>query len=142
VQEIEKIVQIRNEEVRIEEIERVIEKPVYVEVLKEIEKIVPYIEQSIIEVRVSTTEPAIQTEEKFTEVPTIIEKLRTANNEIPRIYEVEKIVEKLVPVPQLIELPVEVPIIVYINQIIEAIREKPFEIPIIHESIKEVNTIE
>ena len=67
-----------------------VEKPVMIEKIKEVEKIVPYVQESVKEVKVKITEPVVQIEQRFTEVPTIIEKVVKVNNEIPRIYEVER----------------------------------------------------
>lgn len=73
---------------RVEEVVTVVEKPVVREVIKEVERVVPYISETVKEVKVKVTEPAVQTVERFTEVPTIIEKVVAVNNEIPRVYEV------------------------------------------------------
>lgn len=134
--------QVRVEEARIEEVVTIVEKPVIREVLREIEKITPYISESIKEIQVKITEPVIQERERITQVQTILEKVVVINNEIPRVYEVERISEKLVTVPQIVELPIEIPIIVRVNQIIESIRERPVEIPIIHQEIQTVEVIE
>jgi hypothetical protein len=142
IQEVEKIVQVRAEEVRIEEVVTVVEKPVIQEVLREIEKITPYISETIKEVQVKVTEPFIQTNNVITEVPTIIEKVITVSNEVPRVYEVERLFEKIVTVPQIVELPIETPVLIRVNQIIESVRERPVEIPIIHQEVVEVPTIE
>jgi hypothetical protein len=133
IQEVEKIVQVRSEEVRIEEVVTVVEKPVFHEVLKEIEKIVPYISESIKEVKVNVNVPFAQNTNVIQAVPTIIEKVVVVNNDVPRIYEVERLFEKMVEVHQIVELPIETPVLVRVNQIIESIREKPIEIPIIHQ---------
>jgi hypothetical protein len=52
--------------VRIEEVVNIVEKPVIREVLKEIEKVVPYYQETIKEVKVKVTEPVIQVKEKLT----------------------------------------------------------------------------
>lgn len=54
----------------------------------------------------------------------------------------ERIQEKVVTVPQIVELPIEIPVITRINQVVESIRERPIEIPLVHQEIKEVQIIE
>lgn len=49
-QEIEKVIQVRIEEVRIQEVVQIVEKPIVRQVIKEVEKIVPYINEVIKEV--------------------------------------------------------------------------------------------
>lgn len=46
---------------RVEEVVTVVEKPVVREVIKEVERVVPYISENVKEVKVKVTEPAIQT---------------------------------------------------------------------------------
>ncbi len=142
VQEIETIVQVKVEDVRVEQIMGTIEKPVVREVIKEVEKITPYHSEVIKEIQTRITEPIVQTQDRIVEVPTIIEKLVTINNDVPKVYEIKQLEEKVVEVPRIVELPVEVPIIVKVNTFVERIVERPVEIPIIHETIKEIATIE
>ena len=47
---VEKIVQVKSEEVQIKEVTRTVEKAVIHERIKEVEKIVPYITEKIVEV--------------------------------------------------------------------------------------------
>jgi hypothetical protein len=58
----------------------VVEKPVFHEVLKEIEKIVPYISESIKEVQVTVSVPFAQNTNVIQAVPTIVEKVVTVSN--------------------------------------------------------------
>ena len=58
------------------------------------------------------------------------------------MYEIERLNEKVIQVPQIVELPVNNPIVVRVNSVVESIKEKAFEIPIIQQQIVEVPTIE
>lgn len=58
------------------------------------------------------------------EVPVYIEKVVAVNNDVPRVYEVERYHEKVHQVPQIVELFSEVPVIVKIPQIVESIVER------------------
>lgn len=58
------------------------------------------------------------------------------------MYEIERLNEKVIQVPQIVELPVNNPIVVRVNSVVECIKEKAFEIPIIQQQIVEVPTIE
>ena len=54
------------------------------------------------EVQTRVTEPAIQYQDRIVEVPTIIEKLVTVNNDVPRVYEIQQLEEKVVQVPHIV----------------------------------------
>jgi len=71
---LEKIVQVQVENVRIEEINSVVEKPVIVEKIKEVEKVVPYISEKIKEIELFKEKivPIKETVESFREVPTYV----------------------------------------------------------------------
>jgi hypothetical protein len=105
-------------------------------VIKEVEKITPYMNEVIKEVQTKFTEAVIQYQDRIVEVPTIIEKLVTINNDVPRVYEIQQLEEKVIQVPHIVELPVEIPIIVKINNIVKEFRDKPIEIPILYQEIK------
>ena len=141
---LEKIVQVRSEEVHIKEVTRTVEKVVIQERIKEVEKIVPYITEKIIEVPTykEKTVPLEKVITEIREVPVYIEKIVALTNDVPRVYEVERYQEKVIQVPQIVELPSEIPVIVKIPQIIECIVERICEIPILQEQIVEVPTIE
>jgi hypothetical protein len=47
-----------------------------------------------------------------------MEKIVAITNEIPRVYEIERLNEKVIQVPQIVEMPVNIPYIVKINQIV------------------------
>ena len=51
INEVESVVQVRVEDVRVQEVEKYIEKPVVRDVLREVEKIVPYHSEVIKEVK-------------------------------------------------------------------------------------------
>ena len=102
VQEIENIVQVKVEDVRIEEIYGTVEKPVVREVLKEVEKITPYYNEVIKEVQTKIVEPTVQYQDRIVEVPTLIEKLVTINNDVPKVYEIDRLEEKVVQVPHIV----------------------------------------
>jgi hypothetical protein len=71
-----------------------------------------------------------------------MEKVVCLTNEIPRVYEIERLNEKIVEVPRIVELEVSNPVIVKVSQIVEVIRDRPIEIPIVHQEVIEVPTIE
>ena len=60
----------------------------------------------------------------------------TVNNEVPKIYEVEKVVEKVVEVPKFVEITTKEPIFITTNQIVDKIVEKPVHTNTVDESIK------
>ena len=90
------------EDVRVEQIYGTVEKAVVREVIKEVEKITPYMNEVIKEIQTRVTEPAIQYQDRIVEVPTIIEKLVTVNNDVPRVYEIQQLEEKVVQVPHIV----------------------------------------
>jgi hypothetical protein len=55
---------------------------------------------------------------------------------------VERLNEKVVQIPQIVELYVDNPILVRVNTLIESFRDRPVEIPIIHQEVVEVQAIE
>ncbi len=85
------------------------------------------------EVVVNREVPFAQEKTVIKEVPTFIEKIVAITNETPRIYEVERLFEKVVQVPQIVELPVETPVFVRVNTVVESFRERVVEIPLIHQ---------
>ncbi len=86
--------------------------------------------------------PINSTVQQIVEVPTVMEKIVTVTNEIPKVYEVERYHEKVIQVPQIVELLVNNPVVVKVNQVIEAIREKIVEIPVIQQEIVQVPIME
>jgi len=59
-------------------------------------------------------------------------------NEIPKVYEVEKIKEKVIQVCQVVELPVNIPVLVKVNNVVESIKEKVVEVPVIQQEIVQI----
>jgi len=56
----------------------------------------------------------------------IVEKIVKVPYEVTKIHEVERLEEKIVQVPQIVELPVDNYIIIRTNNVIEAFRDRPF----------------
>ena len=63
-----------------------IEKPVIQERIKEVEKVTPYYNEVIKEVQTKVVEPTVQYQDRVVEVPTVIEKMVTINNDVPKVY--------------------------------------------------------
>jgi hypothetical protein len=57
------------------------------------------------EVQTRVAEPIVQNSDRIVEVPTVIEKLVVVNTEVPKVYEIERLNEKVVQVPHIVELP-------------------------------------
>jgi hypothetical protein len=102
-------------------------------VVREITKEVPYISENIREVKVNVMVAVPQAVTIIKEVPTIFEKVVSVTKEIVRIEECERLMEIIVSVPQIVELPIEVPYIVRVNQVIEVFRDRVVEVPLIHQ---------
>ena len=49
----------------------------------------------------------------------------TINNDVPKVYEIQQLEEKVVQVPHIVELPVEIPVIVKVNNVVQEFRDKP-----------------
>ena len=79
-----------------------IEKPVVQERIKEVEKITPYYNEVIKEVQTKVVEPTVQYQDRVVEVPTVIEKMVTINNDVPKVYEIKQLEEKVVQVPHIV----------------------------------------
>ena len=79
-----------------------IEKPVVQERIKEVEKITPYYNEVIKEVQTKVVEPTVQYQDRVVEVPTVIEKMVTINNDVPKVYEIQQLEEKVVQVPHIV----------------------------------------
>lgn len=79
-----------------------IEKPVVQERIKEVEKITPYYNEVIKEVQTKIVEPTVQYQDRVVEVPTVIEKMVTINNDVPKVYEIQQLEEKVVQVPHIV----------------------------------------
>lgn len=56
------------------------------------------------------------------------EKIVQVIHEVPKIYEVEKVIEKCVEVPRFIEITAKEPVIITNNKIVDRIMEKVVQI--------------
>jgi hypothetical protein len=99
VREHEKIVEVKNEYETVKEVERVVERAVIMEKFKEVVRNINHIEKvlQIVDRYEQTPVPIISHEERFVEVP----------------YILEKIVEKIVIMPQIVE------VLKYVHEVVE-----------------------
>jgi hypothetical protein len=99
VRENDKIVEVKNEYETVREVERVVEKAVIMEKFKEVVRNINHIEKvlQIVDRYEQTPVPIISHEERFVEVP----------------YILEKIVEKIVVMPQIVE------VLKYVHEVVE-----------------------
>lgn len=80
--------------------------------------------------------------EKIVPVDRYIEKLITETHEIIKAKEVEKLVDKPIHVQKLVTVENYIPVLVEVNKLVEVYRDRPIEIPLIHQELVEVKVIE
>jgi transcriptional/translational regulatory protein YebC/TACO1 len=100
----EKIIQVRTVDTEVIEVERRVDNVIIEERIKEVERIVPYMQDRIVEIQTYRDKivPVERVIQEIREVQQIVEKVVDRISEVPRVYEVEKLVEKRVDVPKII----------------------------------------
>jgi hypothetical protein len=82
--------------------------------------------------------------EVFKNIPVdrFIEKIVPEIHIVNNAVEVVKHVDKIIEVPKLITVENVVPVLVEVNKLVEVYRDRPIEIPLIHQEIQKVECIE
>lgn len=143
-QTIEKIVEVKVESIRVETLVEKIQVPVFREEIREIEKIVPYVQTEIKEVKLTEEKIVLNNVEveKIVPVDRFVEKLVSEIHEIVKAKEVVQYIDKPVEVQKLITVENQFPVLVEVNKLVEVYRDRPIEIPLIHNEIQEVKVTE
>ncbi len=139
-QVIEKVVEVVVENTRVNEVERVVEKVVPAIETRVVQENKVVVQEKIKEVP-SVKEKVVPVKEVVREqvpVQQIIEKIIEKTIEIPKVVEVERIIEKMVEKHQIVELETIVPQLVKVHEVVKEFVDKVVEIPIREEIIKEV----
>lgn len=133
IQTVEKIVEVRCETIKVEEIEKNKVEVVIQEKYKEIEKVVPYIQTEYKEIECIQEKIVLNNVpvEKIVEVDVCIEKICPIYETITTPVEVECYKEKVVEVTKVVPVDNKYPVVIEVPQPIEYIRDRPIEIPII-----------
>ena len=140
---IEKVVQVHTDNTEIREVDRIVEKIVVQQVIKEVPTQQIIVQEKFTEVPTIREKvvPIKETIREIVQVQQILEKIVERIIEVPKVVEVTKHIDKIIEVPKVVELEVIVPQLVRVNQIIEQLVEKIVQIPVINEVIKEVEVI-
>jgi hypothetical protein len=71
--------------------------------------------------------------EVIKEVKVHHDKIQVVTNVVPEVIAIERFVDKIKPVTEVIEVHIDRPFIVPVNTIVETIKERPIEIPIVQQ---------
>lgn len=123
----------RVEEIKVEVVDQTVEKIVDREVLREIEKVVPYVQTEIKEVHLVEEKPVHTASEveKVCEIDRYIEKLVIVRDIVDRPVEIERFVDRVIEIPRPIELCVEKVVIADQLKLVDVIQQLPIEIALI-----------
>lgn len=81
-------------------------------------------------------------EERIKEVAAYQDKIVSVIHEVPKIYEIEKVVEKPVEVPRFIEITAKEPVMITNNKIVDRFVDKLVHTTCFEEKIVEVPTVQ